>query len=181
MMAATDYLTKTEKTIIAAAAKREVTIDQVKAVLKKLRRNNVVDAVIAAVTVEATVEEDTLERVKLIDRALAHMKAGMSSRDASEWCAKRKCNISYTQLLKHYHGGVKNAVAGAPEKWPIHMVEHLVNYIDALRTSLKMHAKRTHFDQETQQITRQLRHLRTINLTKLDACKHSSQAKSVSR
>ena len=57
MMAATDYLTKTEKVVIAVAARREATTDQVKDVLKQLRHNNVVDAVIAAVVVEDTIEE----------------------------------------------------------------------------------------------------------------------------
>ena len=110
MMAATDYLTKTEKTIGAAAVKRQVTVDQVKAVLKKLRRNQAVDAVIAAVTVEPTAVEETLERVQLIDRAKAKMKAGMSSREASAWCLKQGCKISYVTLLEHYHAGISSYV-----------------------------------------------------------------------
>ena len=94
MMAATDYLTKAEKTIGAAAVKHHVTVDQVKAVLKKLRRNQAVDAVIVAVTLEPTVGEETLERVQLIDRAKVKMQAGMSSREASAWSVKQGCKIS---------------------------------------------------------------------------------------
>jgi hypothetical protein len=66
------------------------------------------------------------------------MKAGMSSREVSAWCLKQGCKISYVTLLDHYHGRVTKSTAGAPEKWPSNMVNHLVNYIDALRTALKM-------------------------------------------